>query len=197
MSAIGLPPSPLPGLAVVELAAGSEALLQQFFQANPEYFLAVTGAPPGPTDAHDEIHEGLPPGWPYTRQWILGYATESGPLAAMANIVADLLAPGVWHISTFIVATQRHGTGDAAALFNGLQAWAIAHGAQWLRLGVVAGHARAERFWSGRGFQPVRQRVGVTMGARLNTVRVMVKPLAGGTLDEYLAQVRRDHPDSD
>ena len=196
MSPIGLPPSPLPGLAVVELGAGSEALLQQFFQANPEYFLAVTGAPPNPTDAHDEIHEGLPPGWPYTRQWVLGYATASGLLAAMANIVTDLLAPGVWHVSTFIVATQRHGSGDAAALFNGLQACAIAHGAQWLRLGVVAGHARAERFWSGRGFSQVRLRVGVPMGARSNTVRVMIKPLAGGTLDDYLARVQRDRPDA-
>ena len=30
----------------------------------------------------------------------------------------------------------------------------------------------------------------------LKTLRVMVKPLAGGPFDDYLARVPRDHPDS-
>jgi hypothetical protein len=30
------------------------------------------------------------------------------------------------------------------------------------------------------------------MGQRTNTVRVMLKPLAGGTLEEYLSLVERD-----
>ena len=34
------------------------------------------------------------------------------------------------------------------------------------------------------------------MGRKVNTVRVMVKPLAGGTLPAYLALVARDRPDA-
>ena len=34
------------------------------------------------------------------------------------------------------------------------------------------------------------------MGKRLNTLRVMAKPLAAGSVSEYLAAVARDRPDS-
>jgi hypothetical protein len=32
------------------------------------------------------------------------------------------------------------------------------------------------------------------MGSKKNVLRVMVKPLAGGTVDEYLGLVQRDRP---
>lgn len=32
------------------------------------------------------------------------------------------------------------------------------------------------------------------MGTKVNTVRVMAKALAGGSLSEYLALVKRDNP---
>ena len=70
----------------------------------------------------------------------------------------------------------------------------IEQGARWLRLGVVRGNARAERFWERCGYVQVRERGPVQMGRKTNLLRVMVKPLAGGTLDEYLALVARDRP---
>jgi hypothetical protein len=41
----------------------------------------------------------------------------------------------------------------------------------------------------------VRKRHDIEMGARTNTVRVMAKPLDGGTLREYLELVARDRPE--
>jgi GNAT superfamily N-acetyltransferase len=190
-----LPRSAIPGLNAVELAAGSEPLLQRFFVENPVYFIANHGEPAGPDEAYEEIHEALPPGWPYTKKWVIGYRTPGGSLAAMANVVSDLLAPTVWHIGTFIVATPRHGSGDAQALYQELESWARGNGARWLRLGVVSGNARAERFWERQGFTQTRVRVGVSMGKLSNTVRVMFKALAGGSMQEYLALVERDRPD--
>jgi hypothetical protein len=35
-------------------------------------------------------------------------------------------------------------------------------------------------------------RRGVTMGKLVNDIRVMMKPLAGGALEEYLTLVERD-----
>ena len=67
-----------------------------------------------------------------------------------------------------------------------------AGGAKWLRLGVVAGNTRAERFWEKCGYREVRTREGVRMGERLNTLRVMMKPLGRGSVDEYLQLVPRD-----
>ena len=192
----GLPPSPSPEWRVVELGAGSESLLQRFFEENPLYFESVNGEPPQPTEAHEEIHGALPAGWPYTKKWVIGYANAQGSLAAMANLVSDLIAPSVWHIGTFIVATSKHGSGDAHTLYQNLESWARGHGAQWLRLGVVQGNVRAERFWERQGFIETRVRSGVSMGKLTNTLRVMFKPLAGGSIAQYLALVERDRPES-
>lgn len=125
---------------------------------------------------------------------MFGYANAESELEAMANVVTDLLVPGIWHIGLFIVATARHGGGDAHRLYDGIEDWARANGATWLRLGVVRGNERAERFWSRVGYVEVRTREGLAMGKRINTVRVMVKSLAGETLDRYLQRVPRDQP---
>jgi hypothetical protein len=42
----------------------------------------------------------------------------------------------------------------------------------------------------------VRRRTGVQTGTLTNTIRVFVKALSGGTLDEYLRLVERDRPES-
>jgi GNAT superfamily N-acetyltransferase len=180
---------------VVELGPGDEPLLQRFFEANPAYFDAVFGEPAGPNAARDEIRDLPPAGWSFTWRWLLGYAAADGELAAVADVVSDLLVPDVWHIGLFIVATSRHGSGDAGVLYRGLESWAASHGARWLRLGVVQGNARAEQFWKAQGFVETRTRADVEMGRRTNTLRVMVKPLPGGTLDAYLAAVPRDRPE--
>ena len=187
-----LPPSPIPGLRTVELTIDHAALLQRFFDRNPAYFLATSGAPAGAGEAEEEITDPLPADMSYTKKWVIGYVDESGELAAMANIITDVLAPSVQHIGTFIVATDRHGSGDAQRLYGALEAWARDAGGAWMRLGVVLGNVRAERFWISQGYRPVRQRHDVHMGVRTVTIQVMYKPLRGGSRDEYLELVPRD-----
>jgi RimJ/RimL family protein N-acetyltransferase len=184
------------GWRAVELVSDDAVTLQRLFEENPEYFVEVNGEPPLPTEAAEELHGALPPGWPYTRKWIIGLIDETGVLAGMANVVSDLLAPGVWHIGLLIIATKRHGDGTAHSFYSGLENWMKNSGAEWLRLGVVAGNARAERFWERLGFVDVRKRNGVKMGKFVNTLRVMAKPLAGGSLDTYLNLVARDRPEA-
>jgi GNAT superfamily N-acetyltransferase len=192
---VPLPTCPIAGLRVVELTSAHQSTLQAFFEANPEYFLAAHGEPAGPNEAHEELLSELPLGWGFTKKWLVGYQTAEGNLAAFTNVTSDLLAPGVWHIGLFIVATSRHGTGEAQALYGALEAWAASNGAQWLRLGVVQGNVRAERFWRAMGFQQTRTRSHVEMGRLSNTLRVMFKPLAGGSLEQYLSLVERDRPE--
>jgi len=179
----------------VELSADDVPALQAFFEANPLYFESVNGEPARPTEAHEEFHDELPPGFTYSKKFLLGFHDANGKMQGMANIVSNLMEAGVWRIGTFILATTRHGSGDANALHDALERWVSLQGAQWLRLGVVEGNTRAERFWARCGYMEVRKRHGLIMGQRTNTVRVMLKPLAGGTVDEYLALVPRDRPD--
>lgn len=195
LASLALPLSSIAGIHAIELDAGSEAKLQAFFDANPAYFLATQGCPAGPGEAHEEIHGELPAGWSFTRKWVIGYVDTRGALVALANLISDILAPDVWNVSTFIVATDRHGCGDAQRLYRGLEEWAVAQGAQWLRLGVVQGNTRGERFWEAAGYVQTRLRSGVQFGELTRTLRVMFKPLAGGTREQYLALVARDRPE--
>lgn len=190
-----LPPSPVPDFSTIELIPDREALLQRFLEANPEYYENFYGEPPGPDEAHREIHEPLPAGWSFTRKWLIGYLDASGELVAMAHVVSDLIAPKVWHIGFFLIATSRHGSGLAQALYAGLERWMFASGAEWLRLGVVAGNARGEGFWASCGFLETRTRHDMPYRKRTHTMRVLYKALAGGTLEEYRTLVPRDRPE--
>ncbi|HUL55494.1 MAG TPA: GNAT family N-acetyltransferase [Usitatibacter sp.] len=174
-----------------EMPIAEVARLQDFFDANPEYFVAVEGAPPGPGAAREEF-ESLPPAdYAFERKYTLGFEDGAGSLVANADVVSHLLAKDVWHVGLFIVATRLHGSGAARSMYGALEDWMAAGGARWSRLGVVAGNARAERFWERMGYVEVRKRRGVRMGQRVNDLRVMVKPL-GGSLAEYLELVPRD-----
>ena len=178
-----------------ELDADDIPALQQFFETNPEYFVMVTGQPPRCDEAHQEFHDVVPADMPFNRKWLIGFVDEAGTLIGMASVVSDFLAEHVWHIGLFVVATSLHGGGTAQAIHEQLESWMRGQGAQWIRLGVVKGNARAERFWEKTGYREVRKRRRVSMGKRVNTLRVMVKPLAGGTFDVYLARVSRDRPE--
>jgi GNAT superfamily N-acetyltransferase len=178
------------------MTLADESDLQRFFDDNPAYFEIVLGQKPSSSEAREELTEPLPKGWSYSEQIRLGWRDENGALVAMANVTSDLLAPGVWQLGLFIVATARQGSGEAQALYGDIEAWMLENGAKWMRLGVVLGNTRAERFWERRGFLDVRRRFDVEMGARSNTLRVMVKPLTGGAIADYLQLVGRDRPDA-
>jgi GNAT superfamily N-acetyltransferase len=169
--------------------------LQRFFEANPEYFHAVNGEPPAPDVAREEFAALPPDGWAFEKKWLLGFEDRGGALIAMADVISGLFVPQVWHLGLFIVAKSYEGKGLAPALCRGLEEWMRSGGARWSRLGVVEGNARAERFWQKLGYLEVRKRPGMKMGRNTNTVRVMAKPLAGGTLAEYFSLVERDRLD--
>lgn len=194
MNSPSLPLCSAADIGVRELTAADAALLQTFFEANPDYFLIVEGEPAGPDKAHEELLGELPPGWSFSKNWMLGYQAGDRPLAAALQFVSDLLAPKVWHIGLFIIANDLHGCGVAQTLYHDFETWARAQGADWLRLCVVQSNVRAGRFWRGLGFADVRTREGIEMGKLSHTVDILVKPLNDGTREQYLSLIERDRP---
>ena len=184
------------GWRCVALARADIPRLQRFLESNPEYHLAVNGEAPRPDEGREEFESAPPAGWAYDRKWMLAYLDREGEMAGMADVLKDLFAPGIWHLGTFIVATRLHGSGAAPAMYGALEAWIRTNGARWSRLGVVAGNARAERFWEKTGYRELRRREGVAMGRNVNTIRVMAKPLGDGDWREYFDLVARDRPDA-
>lgn len=184
-----------PPFSARELAREDIAPLQAFFEANPAYFECIGGSPAGAGEAAELFDDGPPAGWPFTRRWLIGFFDASNALAGVADLVADLLAPGVWHVGLFIVATERHGRGDAQALWQALAGWMQQQGAQWLRLGVVENNPRGLRFWRRQGFIPLRDREGVEIAGRLHRVHVLARPVGVGLIEDYVALVPRDAPE--
>jgi GNAT superfamily N-acetyltransferase len=178
-----------------ELAEAELPELQALFESNPDYFEIVEGERAGPGAARKTFDTRPPEDMAYERVWIVGVRDAAGALAALAIVVEDLIAPRVWHVGLFIVAGYQHGRGVGRTVYEALERWMRERGAQWLRLGVVEGNARAERFWRAQGYAEVRRRYGVEMGRKVNTLLVMAKPAAGGALDDYLALVARDRPE--
>jgi ribosomal protein S18 acetylase RimI-like enzyme len=127
---------------------------------------------------------------------VIGLRDAVGELRALADVISDLLAPGVWHLGLFIVAVELHGTGAALDCYQALECWMRSQGARFVRLGALAGNERAARFWRARGFVGTRRREGVSMGRLTHTLIAMAKPLGDTTLAEYLTLVPRDRPGS-
>lgn len=177
-----------------ELAAEDVAEVQRFFECNPEYFLAVNGEGPRRNEAEIEFADAPPAGMSYRAMWLIGFFDGAGTMVGMATVVGDFLVPQVWHVGLFIAASTLHGSGVAHALYRRLERWMIDRGARWLRLGVVQGNVKAERFWLRCGYVQVRERGPVKMGRKSQLLRVMVKPLADGSVADYLVQVERDRP---
>lgn len=170
--------------------------LQDFFVANPDYFLSVNGVPPRADEAKQEFEDRPPPEMPFDEVFVIGFVDSAGRLIAMAAVISNLLAKHVWHIGLFIVATPLHGSGTAALLYSGLEAWLKDQGAHWVRLGAVVGNVKAERFWEKRGYVEVRRRADAKLGDLVQTVRVFVKPVSTSGMEEYRTLVARDRPDS-
>jgi GNAT superfamily N-acetyltransferase len=179
------------------LVASDVPALQAFFEENPEYFLAVNGVPPRPCEAQEEFDDLPPADISFNEKWLIGFTDPTGKLVGFAGVLSDILAARVWHVGIFIVASSLHGTGAALTLFDTLERWMKANGAAWIRLGVVEGNLKAERFWHKTGYREVRKRLGIKMGSRTNDVRVLVKPLGTGSIADYLSLVKRDNPDSE
>lgn len=178
-----------------ELRADDVPLLQALFDANPAYFQVVNGRAALPDEAQIEFDERPPRHLSWTRRWVLGWFDEQRQMAGVSIVVADLGAPGVWHLALFLLATRLHGRGLAQPACTALERWAQDQGAQWMRLGVVLANARARRFWLRQGYSALRLQVGVDTGGRVNDVQTCCKPLAGGTIADYLHLVPRDRPE--
>jgi ribosomal protein S18 acetylase RimI-like enzyme len=182
-------------IRIVILQADDVPTIQRLYEANPEYSLQVMGRAPRANDAHDDFHDTPPAEFTWRAQWMLGFVDGRGQLVGVAGVVADLFAPTVWHIGYFMVETRQHGAGTARAIYDALESYIRLQGAAWLRLGVVVGNTRAEKFWTRCGYIETRTRDNYALGDKVHVVRVMVKPLAEGLVSEYLRLVPRDKPE--
>lgn len=184
------------GWRACSIGVADAAALQAFLERNPGYSRLVSGRDWLPDEARTELESLPPPDWPQGPTLGLAVLADDGAWLGFLVLTQDLLALGVWHIALFLIDEALWGSGLAGAVHTGLEQRARAAGARWLRLGVVQGNRRAERFWTRMGYRRLRLRTGVTMGLRVQDLQVMAKPLGEASLADYLALVARDRPDA-
>ena len=97
-----------------ELDASDIGALQDFFTANPEYFLSVNGMPPRSDEAQQEFDDRPPQNMPFEKQWMIGFVDDTERLVGVASVLSNFLAEHVWHIGLFIIGTPMHGTGKSS-----------------------------------------------------------------------------------
>jgi GNAT superfamily N-acetyltransferase len=170
-------------------------MIQRLYEANPEYSRQVMGRAPQQNDAYDDFHDTPPTEFTWRAQWMFGFVDANDHLVGVAGVVADLFAPAVWHIGYFMIETRQHGAGLARPIYDALEGYIRAQGAMWLRLGVVVGNGRAEKFWARCGYIETRRRNNYALGDKVHIVRVLVKPLCDRPVSEYLQLVPRDKPE--
>ena len=169
--------------------------LQQFYNDNPEYFMIANGMPIRDNEAQREFDDLPPPEMPFNQRYLIGCFDVDNNMIGMASVLSDFLAPYVWQISFFIVATSLHGNGTAHIFYHQLENWIERSGANWIRLGVIVNNEKAERFWAKCGYTKVSQRKAIKFGTLVHDLHVMVKTLGSSTVDEYLKCVARDRPE--
>ena len=167
--------------------------MQRFFERNREYFLAVNGEAPGTDEARNEFADVPPAGMPYRAMSLLGFFDDGGELIGVATIVADFIQPHVWHVGLFIVASARTAAESPtrSTPARALDGRSGRRGCAWASSRATQGG----RFWLRCGYVQVRERGPLTMGTKTIVLRVMAKPLAGGTIAEYLALVEAIVPE--
>jgi RimJ/RimL family protein N-acetyltransferase len=192
MHSMPLPIAPQANMRTVLLGEDDAALVQSFYDANPDYFVLFGGQPASPDAALNDLRAFPSQDFSDARKHFIGVVDASGQLLAVADIIENYPAPAVWHLGFFIVATDLHGTGFAKSWLDALEVWIQSQGAQYLRLGVVQVNLRGRRFWEKAGFVPATVRRGVDMGGHVHDVQTMVKPLSRAEMAAYYALAPRD-----
>jgi len=183
-------------LRVMELHEHDAPLLQVLFEKNPEYFWICNGRAPMPDQALEEMRSVPPSEMTYSKKYVIGLFNNLSELVGMTIVFSNFIANHVWLISEFIFDKSLHGTGITQQFYQQLESWMQKNGAEWIRLGVVQGNTKAERFWNKVGYIQLRERINVPSDMQVNTLRVMAKSLTECSFGEYLLLVPRDRQDA-
>jgi len=166
------------GNRVVRLdAPRDEAAVQAVFERCAAFNIVVEGRPPGPGAAR-EFFESAPGGWRAADVEKLGVYDRDGRLIGLIESVAGYPEPGVTHLGLLMLEPDAQGSGLGADLYRAYESWAASHGAERIRLGVVADNEAGHRFWNRMGFTETSRTEPLAMGEKIQTIRVMERDIS-------------------
>ena len=155
------------------------AALQCVLEAAPDYFLKVTGGPPGGAEAQSTF-TALPPGKSYEDKFVWGLYSGDAMIGC-ADVIRGYPVRGSAVVGLLLLAErwQRRGLGRAfaALIEQAIVAWPeIAR----LRLGVAASNPGALAFWRKLGYRETGE-VKAAGSGFVSEVIVFEKPVVRET----------------
>ena len=150
-----------------------------------DYFMLQDGEPATLGDAID-LFRDVPDEKTSADQTIMGWRDENGLIAVVA-ILRDYPSDRVWYLGFMIVDSAARGRGIGRSIYDMIEQWAAAHGAEEIRLAVLEANEAAERFWRSRGYRELR-RVGPDTFKLRSHHRVELCRLLGSNLTASPAQ---------
>lgn len=150
-----------------------------------DYFMLQDGEPATLADAID-LFRDVPDERSSADQTVMGWRGENG-LIAVGAILRDYPSDGVWYLGFMIVDPAAREQGIGRSIYNTIEQWAAARGAQELRLAVLEANEAAERFWRSLGYRELRRVGPNTFKSRSHHRIELCRPL-GSNLAASLAQ---------
>lgn len=168
--------SPTDGCTISLLRPGADAVrLQQLLEECSDYYLLHEGCPT-PADAGEFELSAVPEGRSADDVRVFGMETAGGRLVAVAQVLPDYPAPGVWWIGLLVVTPALRSRGIGAQLLEHVvQAMSAAGGAA-LQLMVSLNNPRGQQFWEAAGFRDTGQvRQVEARSGHVETGRILVR----------------------
>ena len=141
----------LDGHVIRAAMADDEAAVQTLFEADPNYFKIVEGAPAGPTEFQNTITE-LAPGKSYEDKFVFCVLNPDENIVAVVDILRDYPEEGIWFVGLVFVARTERGQGLGSRLVEAICTHIPKQGGHAARIAVADKNIDAMRFWERAGF---------------------------------------------
>jgi len=141
----------LDGYFIRAAMAEGEAKVQTLFEADPNYFEIVEGAPPGPTEFQNLITE-LAPGKSIEDKFVYCVFGVDERIAAVIDITRNYPEEGIWFVGLLFVARDVRGQGFGSRLVEAICVHTAEEGGHATRIAVAEENSGAMRFWQRAGF---------------------------------------------
>lgn len=142
--------------------------LQSLFERDPQYFQAVHGHPPGPSEAQS-TYVALPEGKEYEDKFLLGLFRDTH-LLGVVDIIRDCPHRGSWLLGLLFLDPEIRNCGVSFDLVRHLELWIGKLGGDELRVSTAQQNEEALRFFSQLGYRIIAETPDVEMGLYRNVV---------------------------
>ncbi len=144
-----------------------------------DYYIMVTGSPPGPDSGYD-LYFDLPPGRTDEGKILIGIFDGNDNMVSIVDIVKDYPDKNISFIGLMMIDPFMRRKGIGEMIINRIAEWLSHSGVKEIQLGVVRQNKKALKFWKKVGFVEIGEKtMEIAAEKFLNVVkmRMIINPV--------------------